>query len=156
MKFCLVVAVPCAVVLFSGLAVAQATNNNPANSDAPVFLDNHRPPNKKKEKDPTTRNVSGKVVDINGAPLAGALVTLTNGRTQNKTTIITKPDGRYRFDELSFTIDYQVQARYKTFAAEPRKLSQYDHNVNVVRILQIDDSANGTPAEAKKTPPSQQ
>lgn len=138
----------------AGLAAGQATNTNPAARDAPVFLDNHRPPNKKKDKAPTTRNVSGKVVDVNGNPLEGALVTLTDSKTKNKTTFITKTDGRYKFDELSFSIDYALDAKYKTFVADSRKLSQYDHNPNVVRILEIDDSANGkTEAEAKKTPP---
>lgn len=150
MKFRLLVG----VIALAGIAGAQATNNNPAANSAPVFLDNHRPPNKKKDKAPTTRNVSGKVVDVSGNPLEGALVTLTDGRTNTKTTFITKTDGRYKFDELSFSIDYALDAKYKVFAADSRKLSQYDHNVNVVRILEIDDSANGkTATEAKKTPP---
>ena len=155
MKFRSLTILFCLATLGSGLCVAQATNSNPATHDAPVFLDNHRP-SKKKDKTPTTRNLSGKVVDVNGSPLAGALVTLTDDRTKGKTTFITKSDGRYRFDELSFSIDYQLQALYKGFAAPSRKLSQYDHNPNVVRILEVDDSENGSTsssAEAKKGPP---
>ena len=116
----------------TSFAGAQANNSNPASQDKPVFLDNI------------------------GNPLEGALVTLTDTKTSEKNTFITKADGRYKFDDLSFSIDYELDARYKVFAADGRKLSQYDHSANVVRILEIDDSANGakaTASEAKKTPP---
>src|SRR3954462_7122811 len=109
------------VLVLAGLAGAQATNTNPANVPD-VLLDNHRPLVKKKDKAPTARDVSGKVVDISGQPLEGALVTLTNLKTNAKTTFITKKDGRYSFDDLSFTADYQLQARLKSVTAEPRKI----------------------------------
>ncbi len=139
---------PSALVL-AGLAGAQATNNNPANQPD-VFLDNHRPFVKKKDKAPTSRDVSGKVVDISGRPIEGALVTLTNTKTNSKVTFITKTDGRYSFDDLSFTIDYQLQAKFKDANTEPRKISQYDHNPTVVRILELDDSAKPHADEAKR------
>jgi Carboxypeptidase regulatory-like domain len=140
---------PSALVL-AGLAGAQATNNNPANQPD-VFLDNHRPLVKKKDKAPTSRDVSGKVVDISGRPIEGALVTLTNTKTNSKVTFITKNDGRYNFGDLSFTTDYQLQAKSKEASTEPRKISQYDHNPSVVRILELDDSAKSpSPAEEAK------
>lgn len=139
---------PSALVL-AGLAGAQATNNNPANQPD-VFLDNHRPLNKKKDKAPTSRDVSGKVVDINGQPIEGALVTLTNTKTNSKVTYFTKSDGRYSFGDVSFSIDYQLQAKFKDANTEPRKISQYDHNPSVVRILELDDSAKPRASEAKR------
>lgn len=131
---------------------ASAQNNGataPKDPDPNVFLDNHRPLIGKKQKAPTSRTVTGKVVDDTGQPLEGALVTLTDSKTHEKTTAITKKDGRYNFADLSFTIDYEVQARYKDSLSSVRKLSQYDHTVNVVRILAI---ASDTPptTEAKK------
>ena len=133
-------------------ASGQATNNNPVTNSPDVFLDNHRPLVKKKDKAPTARDVSGKVVDISGQPLEGALVTLTNMKTNAKTTFITKKDGRYSFDDLSFTADYQLQARLKSVTTEPRKISQYDRNASVVRILELDDTANASvkKGEAKR------
>jgi carboxypeptidase family protein len=133
----------------AGLAGAQATNTNPANQPD-VFLDNHRPLVKKKDKAPTSRDVSGKVVDISGQPISGALVTLTNTKTNSKVTFITKNDGRYNFGDLSFTIDYQLQAKFKDSITEPRKISQYDRNPSVVRILELDDSAKPHSEEAKR------
>lgn len=141
---------PSALVL-AGLASAQATNNDPAKSPD-VFLDNHRPLIKKKDKAPTSRDVTGKVVDISGQPISGALVTLTNTKTNSKVTFITKNDGRYSFGDLSFTIDYELQAKYKEAATETRKISQYDRNPSVVRILELDDSAKSASGstEAKR------
>ena len=131
-------------------AGAQSSGANAERDPNPnVFLDNHRPLTGKKNKPPTTRSLSGKVVDDTGQPLEGALVTLTDGKTHTKTTAFTKKDGRYNFDDLSFNIDYELQARYKDSVSSPRKLSQYDHNASVVRILEV--AVDEPPAtEAKK------
>ena len=140
--------------MLAGAANAQAVNNNPA-SAPDVFLDNHRPLNKKKDKAPTSRDLSGKVVDPSGQAIEGALVTLTDTKTNAKTTFITKKDGRYSFDDLSLTIDYRLQARFKDVATEPRNISQYDRNTRIVRILQIDSPAAAADNAKKMTAPSQ-
>jgi hypothetical protein len=129
-----------AILPFAALAATagarQATNNNPA--DAPtVFLDNHRPLVQKKQKAATSRTVTGHVVDDSGAAVEGAVVTLTNTKTHEKETFFTKKDGRYSFEDLSFTIDYEVQAKYKNLLSETRKLSQYDRSPRPVRILEV-------------------
>ena len=126
------------ILALTASARAQTTDPNPGHQPD-VFLDNHRPLIKKKEKAPTSRNVSGKVVDGSGQPLEGAMVTLVNTKSHEKTSFFTKKDGRYNFDDLSFNIDYELQAHYKNMTSEPRKLSQYDHMVNVVRILEVGD-----------------
>jgi hypothetical protein len=129
-------------------AGAQAPHNDA--TKAPVFLDNHRPWAKKKEKAPTSRDLSGKVVDSSGQAIEGALVTLTDTKTNAKTTFITKKDGRFSFDDLSLVVDYRLQARYKDAQTEPRSISQYDPNTRIVRILQI-DLPSATADNAKKT-----
>ncbi|MGA8027456.1 MAG: hypothetical protein WB992_09935, partial [Bryobacteraceae bacterium] len=66
-------------------------------------------------------------------------------------TFFTKTNGRYNFDDLSFTVDYQLQARFKDSVSEPVRLSQYDHSPKMVRILEIPASATpATSTEAKK------
>lgn len=138
----------------AALAPAQQINDpNPAHAPS-AEIDNKRPLISKKEKAPTARMVSGKVVDeINGTPLKGAIVTLTDLNTHEKRETITKEDGRYSFDDLSFSVDYEVRARYKTTLTEPRKLSQYDHTVKSVRILTVPDpeSPASSVSEAKKS-----
>ncbi|MFL6353084.1 MAG: carboxypeptidase-like regulatory domain-containing protein [Bryobacteraceae bacterium] len=135
------------IAAIGATASAQISDPNPAHAPS-VFLGNKRPPNKK-DKTPTARSVTGKVVDASGQPLEGALVTVTDTKAAEKRTFITKKDGRYNFDSLSFTVDYQLQARYKDAVSEPRKLSQYDHTVNIVRILDVVTPASPT-TEAKK------
>lgn len=138
------------IAILSATASAQSNGATSAKDPDPnVFLDNHRPLIEKKQKAATSRTVTGKVVDDTGQPLEGALVTLTDAKTHVKTTAITKKDGRYNFEDLAFTNDYEVQARYKESVSPVRKLSQYDHTANVVRILEIaPDTAPAT--EAKK------
>jgi len=118
----------------AGLLPAQITDTKEPN----VFLGG---PKEKKNKKATSRSLRGTVVDDTGKPLEGALVTLLDKKSNAKTTFITKKDGRYNFDDLSFTIDYEVSARFKTQQSEPRKLSQYDHTVSMVRILQVGEPA---------------
>jgi Carboxypeptidase regulatory-like domain len=135
------------IPVFYGAANAQTTDPNPAHEPS-VFLGNHRPPNKK-DKAPTSRSVNGKVVDGSGQPLEGALVNLTDTKSNERRTFITKSDGRYNFEGLSLTVDYQLQARSKDLVSEMRKLSQYDHTPNMVRILEI-SSPPSPSTEAKK------
>jgi hypothetical protein len=127
-------------VLLSGLMIAggmfaQATAA--PDSNAPVFLDNHRPLNQKKEKNPTSRTVTGQVLDDSGQPLDGAMVTLVDGKTKEKFQYFTKKDGRYKFEDLSFSVDYTLQAKWKNLMSDERKLSQYDHTARIVRQLEV-------------------
>jgi hypothetical protein len=143
-----------AAALCAARAQVPAASSPGAPPDA-ANLDNHRPLIPKKEKAPTSRTVSGQVVDANGQPLAGALVTLTNTATKEKREFFTKKGGRYTFEDLSFSIDYQLQARYKDTAGDLKKLSQYDKSPKMVRTLQVNTgtAAPEPAAEAKKNPP---
>jgi hypothetical protein len=147
----LVWVVGCTAASVALAAGQQASDSNPGRSPD-VFLDNHRPLIQKKDKAPTSRTATGTVVDDSGQPLEGALVTLTDTKTKEKRTYFTKKDGRYSFEDLSFTVDYQLQARWKALSSDERKLSQYDHAAKIVRILQV-ATPEGVPvptAEAKK------
>ena len=145
------------MAVFAVTATPQQQEPNPAQTPD-VFLDNHRPLIQKKEKNPTSRTVTGQVVDDTGQPLEGALVTLTDEKTKEKRTFFTKKGGRYQFEDLAFTNDYSVQARWKTFLSGERKLSQYDHTAKIVRILQVatpeGPQAAAPAAEAKKDDPA--
>jgi hypothetical protein len=105
-------------------------------------------PKYKKDKAPTSRSLKGTVTDDSGKPIEGALVTLTNESSNEKWTFITKKDGRYNFDDLSFTVDYDVAARHGDYRSDTKKLSQYDRTPNIVRILEL--HAPGT-AESKNS-----
>ncbi len=130
-------------------AAAQTVDSNPAHAPS-VFLGNDRPKNKK-DKAPTYRSVTGKAVDDSGQPLEKALVTITDMKSNDKWTFITKKDGRYSFDGLSFDVDYTLEARYKDSSSAPAKISQYDHMPKAVRILEV-TSPHAPSTEAKDTP----
>ena len=140
-------------VLFLGCVITAGglAQNPPTPSpqnDAPVFLDNHRPLNPKKDKNPTTRTVTGQVVDDTGQPLEGALVTLVDGKTKEKFEYFTKKDGRYKFEDLSFSVDYQLRAKWKNLISDERKLSQYDHAPQIVRRLEVTTPEGAPPPAA--------
>lgn len=133
-----------ATMLVSGVAPGQIADPNPAQKPS-VFLGG---PKDKKEKNPTSKSLRGTVTDETGKPLGGALVTLVDTKTKEKRTFITKNDGHYNFDGLSFTIDYEVAAQFKDEHSDLRKLSQYDHTPSIVRILEVEPiSANDPPKE---------
>ena len=147
----LVLAIACAT---AATALAQQQRQDSSTTKQPeVFLDNHRPLIQKKEKNPTSRVVSGQVVDDSGTPLENALVTLTNSKTNEKQTFFTKKDGRYQFEGLDFNKDYELQARYKNFSSEPRKVSQFDSTPRPVRILEINTGAKPAAASAENKKP---
>jgi len=135
-------------LLMTGSGWAQNPPTPSPQPDAPVFLDNHRPLNPKKDKNPTTRTVTGQVIDDSGQPLEGALVTLVDGKTKEKFEYFTKKDGRYKFDDLSFSVDYQLRAKWKTLTSEERKLSQYDHSPRIVRQLEVTTPEGAPPPSA--------
>lgn len=146
---------------FTLLAGAQQKTDPDPDHKPDVFLDNHRPAIQKKGKPPTTRTVSGQVVDDSGQPLEGALVNLLDTKTNERRTYFTKKDGRYTFEDLSFTVDYHIQARWKTLISDQRNLSQYDHAPTLVRILQVATpegvaSAAQSAATAKDAPKPKQ
>ena len=84
-------------------------------------------PKYKKDKTPTSRFLKGTVTDDSGKPIEGALVTLTNKANNDKWTFITKKDGRYNFAELSFTVDYELVARFQDMQSETRIKSVRPH-----------------------------
>ncbi len=149
--------VPLAVLALAVSSFGQQT----IDQSAPHVKDNASFGNEKapkKEKAPTTRTVTGQVTDETGQVLDGALVTLTDSKTNEKTTFFTKKDGRYKFEDLSFNNDYQVQARYKTWSSESRKLSQYDRTPRPVRILEVNTEtpvATSSAASASTAPKQQ-
>ena len=134
-----------APLLIAGLSSAQGVQDPNPSKKPPTFLGG---PKYKKDKTPTSRFLKGTVVDESGKPLEGALVTLTNTKSNEKTTFITKKDGRYNFADLSFTIDYGLQAKYKNQESASRKLSQYDRTAEITRVLEVGQALSDT--EAKK------
>jgi hypothetical protein len=86
---------------------------------------------------PQGRLLSGKVLDPQDNPVAGAIVYLTNTRTHAVKTYIVGQEGTYRFPGLS-TVDYEVYAQYKDRKSDTRSVSQFDDRSQVYIDLKID------------------
>jgi hypothetical protein len=91
-----------------------------------------------KDRGDSGRLLLGKVLDQDGAPVAGAIVYLSNTRTQTVKTYIVGNDGQYRFPALSPNIDYEVYAQYKDRKSDTKTVSQFDNRQQVNIVLRID------------------
>ena len=66
-----------------------------------------------KDKTPTTRTVSGVVMDEAENPIQGAMIELTDLQTKKVLDIYSQEGGQYQFTDLRFDHDYTVKATYK-------------------------------------------
>ncbi len=136
--------------LVAGWAHAQSVAVDDPTHKPSVFLGGEK---EKKNAPITSRSVKGVVLDIGGQPTEGALVTLSDLKNKEKWTFITKADGKYHFDELSFVVDYEVIARKGVEVSITKKLSQYDHSPAVTRNLELEKPAPPA-ANAKDAKPA--
>jgi carboxypeptidase family protein len=93
------------------------------------------------------RRVHGVVKDEQGNPVRNALVNLTNLKTKETLTFVTKKDGTYSFDDLSRTEDYELVASFNSKKTPVKKLSHFDPQSTTMRILSFaepDDAAAAT------------
>ena len=139
---CTLLTISLTALVFAGLAQGQSGSDDPAHKPS-VFLGGEKT---KKNGPITSRSVKGIILDASGQPVEGALVTITDLKSKEKWTFITKADGRYHFEELSLVVDYDVSARKGTDVSITKKLSQYDHSPVLTRDL---DLAKASPEAAK-------
>jgi len=104
------------LALVAGLAVTVAAKDNP----------------------PTTRLLTGKVLDRSDSPMANAVVYLTNTKTRAVKTYIAGRDGEFRFPALSPNVDYEVYAQFEGRKSDVKTVSQFDSRMEVNINLRID------------------
>lgn len=90
------------------------------------------------KKGDNSRVLLGRVTDRQEAPLANAVVYLTNTRTRAVKTYIVGQDGAYRFPSLSPNIDYEVYAQYNGRKSDTKTVSQFDNRPQVNINLKVD------------------
>jgi hypothetical protein len=95
-----------------------------------------------KEKPPTTKTVSGKVLDAQDNGIANAVVSLTDLTSKKKVAIYSGKDGSYQFSGLSFTDDYELRATYNGKSSDDRKVSSWDTRDRLVMYLHIPPPAD--------------
>jgi hypothetical protein len=121
-------------LMFAGMMFAQV--EKPADNTK-VF---GAPPPSKKDKE-LYRSVTGFVKDVDGNPVAGALVYLKDSKTGKERSIFAGPNGAFKFDELRKTDDYQLRAAKDKMASPSKMLSNFDTRLHPVMNLTLEPPA---------------
>ena len=88
-------------------------------------------------QEPTSRTVSGVVIDEAENPIQGAMIELTDLQTKKVLDIYSQEGGQYQFTDLRFDHDYTVKATYKGSSSEVRQVSSIDTRWHLVLNLTI-------------------
>lgn len=96
--------------------------------------------NQKKDKprDTSVRNVAGVVLQPDGKPAPQAVVQLKNLKNLQIRSYITNDEGKYQFQGLSTSVDYELTATYHDMASPKRQLSIFDTRLDAVVNLQLE------------------
>jgi hypothetical protein len=122
-------AISCGLLLLAGLAAAQYTPGPKGGSTGP--------PPPEKQKGPQLRSVNGRVTGGEDAPLKDAIVYIKNTRTLAVKTYIADDAGKYQFNALLPSVDYEIFAESKGKKSDTRTLSSFDSRKDVTINLKI-------------------
>jgi hypothetical protein len=122
--------IACGVLLMGSLAAAQYTPGPKGGSTGP--------PPPEKQKGPQLRSVSGRVTAGEDAPLKDAIVYIKNTQTLAVKTYIADDAGKYQFNALLPSVDYEIFAESKGKKSDTRRLSSFDSRKDVTINLKID------------------
>ena len=103
-------------------------------SPAPCFA--------KKQKSPTTKTVTGQILDKSENGLGGAEVTLKDLQTGKVVAVYAEQNGQYQFTDLDPHHDYELHANYKGAGSETRQVTSFDTRWKVVINLTIPPPAS--------------
>lgn len=93
---------------------------------------------KDKPRDRTHRDVAGMVMLQDETPVNGAVVKLKNLRNLQVRSFITQADGKYVFQNLSSSVDFELKAEYKGMASSTRALTIYDTRLDPIVNLKLE------------------
>ena len=122
-------AITCGVLLLGALAAAQYTPGPKGGSTGP--------PPPEKQKGPQLRSVNGRVTAGEDSPLKDAIVYIKNTRTLAVKTYIADDAGKYQFNALLPSVDYEIFAESKGKKSDTRTLSSFDSRKEVTINLRI-------------------
>ena len=93
---------------------------------------------KDKPRDRTHRDVAGMVMLQDETPVSGAVVKLKNLRNLQVRSFITQADGKYVFQNLSSSVDFELNAEYKGMSSPKRALTIYDTRLDPIINLKLE------------------
>jgi hypothetical protein len=98
---------------------------------------------KGKSRDTSVRNVEGLVSLPGGSPAVRAVVQLKNVKNLQIRSFITDEAGKYQFQNLSTSIDYELTATHGNFVSPKRTLSVFDTRLDAIVNLQLEPKKDG-------------
>lgn len=126
------------------LGAQSMASKDPTNRPAPMYSKSE------KKRMARFRTVHGIVKDERDNPVKGALVNLKNLKTNQTLTDITQADGKYSFDELSREQDYELSATLDGKTTPIKKLSHYDPQSSIMRILSFAEPEEAVSVKSQK------
>src|SRR3954452_7534620 len=123
-------AISCGLLLLGALAAAQYTPGPKGGSTGP--------PPPEKQKGPQLRSVNGRVTTGEDAPLKDAIVYIKNTRTNALKTYIADEGGKYQFNALLPSVDYEIFADSQGKKSDTKRLSSFDSRKDVTINLHIE------------------
>ena len=88
--------------------------------------------------EPQSKVLTGRVLDPQDNPVAGAVVYLTNTRTRAVKTYIAGKDGDYRFPGIASNTDYEIYAQSQGHKSDVKSVGQFDSRNQINVNLKID------------------
>ena len=88
--------------------------------------------------EPQSKVLTGRVLDPQDNPVAGAVVYLTNTRTRAVKTYIAGKEGDYRFPGIASNTDYEIYAQSQGHKSDVKSVSQFDSRNQINVNLKID------------------
>jgi len=126
-----VFAIAMGVLLLGTLAAAQYTPGPKGGSTGP--------PPPEKQKGPQFRSVNGRDTSGEDSPLKDAIVYIKNVKTLTVKTYIADEQGKYQFNALLPSVDYEIFAESKGKKSDTKRLSSFDSRKDVTINLHIDN-----------------
>ena len=123
-------AIATGILLLAALAAAQYTPGPKGGSTGP--------PPPEKQKGPQFRSVNGRVTSGEDAPLKDSIVYIKNVKTLTVKTYIADDQGKYQFNALLPSVDYEIFAESKGKKSDTKRLSSFDSRKDVTINLHID------------------
>jgi len=108
--------------------------------------------NQKKDKgrDRSIRTLTGEVRLPDDTLAEGAVVQIKNLKTLQIRSYITQKDGKYTFQNLSASVDFEIRATWKDYASPKRMLTVYDSRLDPVINLKLEPAGKPETKESSK------
>ena len=90
-----------------------------------------------KKTRPTSKMLTGSVLDKSDQPVPGAVVYLKNMKTLAVKSFFAQKDGTYRFPQLALNTDYEIYAEKDGKKSDTKSVSQFDDRSQVYIVLKV-------------------